>query len=142
MRILGVNFSSLRYRIAMMLVILSASMAGYILWETLSFNAVQMREQLNETDNVTVDLLSDLARISLFSMEYDSIQSHVTRISKAPRVRAIYVTDKNKIILASNQLVMLGEPLPGLTASDTEYWINRGLGDQGSVHVQFSSDKQ
>lgn len=142
MRILGINFSSLRYRIAMMLVILSAIMAGYILWETLSFNAAQMREQLNETDNVTVDLLSDLARISLFSMEYDSIQSHVTRISKDPRVRAIYVIDKNKIILASNQLVMLGEPLPNLTASATEYWIDRGLGDQGSVHVQFSSDKQ
>lgn len=142
MRILGTNFSSLRYRIAVMLVILSAIMAGYILWETLSFNEVQIREQLNETDNVTVDLLSDLARTSLFSMEYDSIQSHVTRISKAPRVRAIYVADKNKIILASNQLVMLGEPLPNLIESETEYWIDRGLGDQGSVHVQFSSDKQ
>jgi signal transduction histidine kinase len=142
MRILGINFSSLRYRIAMMLVILPAIMAGYILWETLSFNAVQMRNQLNETDNVTVDLLSDLARISLFSMEYDSIQAHVTRLSKDPRVMAIYVADKNKIILASNKLVMLGEPLPSLIASDTEYWIDRSLGDQGSVHVQFSSDKQ
>jgi len=126
----------------MMLVILSAIMVGYILWETLSFNAVQMRDQLNETDNVTVDLLSDLASISLFSMEYDSIQSHVSRISKDPRVRAIYVAEKNRIILASNQLVMLGEVLPDLTGSDTEYWINRDLGDQGSVHVQFSSDKQ
>ena len=142
MRVLGINFSSLRYRIAMMLVILPAIMAGYILWETLSFNAVQMREQLHETDNVTVDLLSDLARISLFSMEYDSIQAHVTRISKDPRVRAIFVADKNKTILASNQLVMLGDPLPKLTFSENEYWINRDLGDQGSVHVQFSSDKQ
>ncbi|KPJ96264.1 MAG: hypothetical protein AMJ55_02395 [Gammaproteobacteria bacterium SG8_15] len=69
MKILGINFSSLRYRIGMMLVILSALMVGYSLWETLSFNADQMKNQLNETDNVTVDLLSDLASISLFSME-------------------------------------------------------------------------
>jgi signal transduction histidine kinase len=142
MKILGINFSSLRYRIAMMLVILSALMVGYILWETLSFNSVQIRNQLNETDNVTVDLLSDLASISLFSMEYDSIQSHVTRISKDPRVKAIYVAGKNKIILASNRLDMLGEALPELNGTATEYWINRDLGNQGSVHVQFSSDKQ
>lgn len=142
MRILGINFSSLRYRIAMMLVILSALMVGYSLWHTLSFNSEQMKNQLNETDNVTVDLLSDLASISLFSMEYDSIQSHVTRISKDPRVRAIYIAGSNKIILASNQLDMLGETLPELNATSTEYWINRDLGHQGSVHVQFSSDKQ
>ena len=142
MKILGINFSSLRYRIAMMLVMLSAVMVGYILWETLSFNSVQMKEQLDETDNVTVDLLSDLANISLFAMEYDSIQSHVSRISKDPRVRAIYVAGKNKIILASNRLDMLGEPLPELTGSNSEYWINRELVNQGSVHVQFSSDKQ
>jgi len=142
MRILGVNFSSLRYRIALMLVVLSALMVGYTLWETLSFNSQQMRNQLNETDNVTVDLLADLANISLFSMEYDSIQSHVTRISKDPRVRVIYVAGKNKIILASNRLDMLGELLPQLSSSSTEYWINRDLGTQGSVHVKFSSDKQ
>ena len=126
----------------MMLVILSTLMVGFILWETLSFNTIQMRTQLNETDNVTVDLLSDLASISLFSMEYDSIQSHVTRISKDPRVRIIYVADNNNVILASNRLDMLGESLPELKVSETEYWINRDLGDQGSVHVQFSSDKQ
>ena len=80
MKILGINFSSLRYRITIMLVILSAIVVGYILWQTLSYNAVQMRKQLDETDNVTVDLLADLARISLFSFEYDSIQTHVTRI--------------------------------------------------------------
>jgi signal transduction histidine kinase len=142
MKILGINFSSLRYRIGMMLVILSALMVGYSLWETLSFNTEQMKNQLNETDNVTVDLLSDLASISLFSMEYDSIQSHVSRISKDPRVRVIYVAGKNKIILASNRLDMLGETLPVLNVSATEYWINRDLGAHGSVHVQFSSDKQ
>ncbi len=142
MKILGINFSSLRYRIGMMLVILSALMVGYSLWETLSFNAEQMKNQLNETDNVTVDLLSDLASISLFSMEYDSIQSHVSRISKDPRVRIIYVAGKNKIILASNRLDMLGETLPEINVSSTEYWINRDLGAHGSVHVQFSTDKQ
>lgn len=99
-------------------------------------------EQLNETDNVTVDLLSDLANISLFSMEYDSIQSHVSRISKDPRVRIIYVADSKNTILASNRLDMLGEKLPALNSSKTEYWINRSLGAQGSVHVQFSRDKQ
>ena len=142
MRIFRINISSLRYRIAMTLVILSGLMVGYILWETLSYNTRQMREQLNETDNVTVDLLSDLASISLFSMEYDSIQSHVTRISKDPRVRIIYVADNKNVILATNRLDMLGEHLPKLNASETEYWINRDLQDLGSVHVQFSTDKQ
>lgn len=126
----------------MMLVVVSALMVGYILWETLSFYSVQMKKQLNETDNVTVDLLSDLASISLFSLEYDSIQSHVTRISKDPRVKVIYVAGDNNVILASNQLDMLGEPLPDISNTKTEYWINRELGDMGSVHVQFSSDKQ
>ena len=125
-----------------MLVILSTFVVGYILWETLSFSAAQMRNQLNETDNVTVDLLSDLARISLFSFEYDSIQTHVTRISEDPRIRAIYIADEEKVIVASNRLDMLGEPLPELTNSSTEYWITRDLGNQGSVGVQFSNDKQ
>ncbi|MGD8593444.1 MAG: ATP-binding protein [Gammaproteobacteria bacterium] len=125
-----------------MLVILSAFVVGYILWETLSFNADQMRNQLNETDNVTVNLLADLARISLFSFEYDSIQTHVTRISEDPRVRAIYIADEDRVIVASNRMDMLGEPLPELTDSSTEYWITRDLGNQGSVGVQFSNDKQ
>jgi signal transduction histidine kinase len=125
-----------------MLVILSAIVVGYILWETLSFNAAQMRNQLDETDNVTVDLLADLARISLFAFEYDSIQTHVSRISEDPRVRAIYIADEGQVIVASNRLDMLGEPLPALTDSSTEYWITRDLGNQGSVGVQFSNDKQ
>ena len=132
----------MRYRIAMMLVILSATMVAYILWETLSFNSEQMKLQLNETDNVTVDLLADLASVALFSMEYESIQAHVTQISKSPRVTKIYVSGENNIILASNELDMLGEKLPALTSTEDEYWINRDLGLQGSVHVQFSSDKQ
>ena len=126
----------------MILVILPAIVVGYILWETLSYNSVQMRAQLNETDNVTVDLLADLTRVALFSMEYDSIQGHVTRINEDPRVKAIYVTDSSRTILASNHLGMLGETLPQLVSNESEYWINRDLGDQGSVHVQFSSDKQ
>ncbi|MGD8559599.1 MAG: histidine kinase dimerization/phospho-acceptor domain-containing protein, partial [Gammaproteobacteria bacterium] len=125
-----------------MLVLLSAIMVGYILWQTLAFNAAQMRTQLNETDNVTVNLLSDLASISLFSVEYDSIQSHIARISEDPRVRNIYVATGDDIIIASNQLDMMGEPLPEIVDSKTEYWINRELGNQGSVHVQFSNDKQ
>jgi len=142
MKLLGINLASLRYRIAMMLVILSASMVAYILWESLSFNTEQMKQQLNDTDNVTVDLLADLASVALFSMEYDSIQSHVSRISKDPRIRTIFVAGENNVILASNHLDMLGEKLPELTSNENEYWINRDLGLQGSVHVQFSSDKQ
>ena len=126
----------------MMLVVLPAMVVSYILWETLSFNSDQIRAQLNETDNVTVDLLSDLTRVAMFSQEYEPIQGHVTRISEDPRVRKIFVADDTKIILASNQLDMLGETLPSLVSSESEYWINRDLGNQGSVHVQFSSDKQ
>ena len=126
----------------MMLVVLPAIVVSYILWETLSFNSEQIRAQLNETDNVTVDLLADLTSVAMFSMQYEPIQGHVTRISEDPRVRKIFIADNLQIILASNQLDMLGEKLPKLISSDSEYWINRDLGDQGSVHVQFSSDKQ
>ncbi|MGD8568224.1 MAG: ATP-binding protein [Gammaproteobacteria bacterium] len=143
MKLIPINFSSLRYRITVMLVLLCAIMVGYILWETLSFNAAQMRSQLNETDNVTVNLLSDLASISLFSIEYDSIQSHVIRISEDPRVKTIYITTKDATIIASNKLDMMGEKLPDIVNSNTEYWINRDLGnDLGGVHVQFSNDRQ
>ncbi len=126
----------------MMLVVLPAIVVSYILWETLSFNSEQIRAQLNETDNVTVDLLADLTSVAMFSMQYEPIQGHVTRISEDPRVRKIFIADNLQIILASNQLDMLGEKLPTLVSNDSEYWINRELGDQGSVHVQFSSDKQ
>lgn len=142
MNLLGINFSSLRFRIAMMFVVLPALVVGYILWEALSFNSVQIREQLNETDNVTVSLLADLTGVALFSMEFETIQGHVTRISEDPRVIKILVTDNTKTILASNDLNMLGEKLPQLSDTQSEYWIHRDLQDQGSVHVQFSSDKQ
>lgn len=137
-----INLTSLQIRITMMLVILSTIVVSYALWQTLSFNAGQMKQQLNETDNVTVDLLSDLATMSLFSLEYDSIQAHVTRISEEHRVRQIYVADSENVIVASKNLDMLGEPLPTLKSSHSEYWINRELGSQGSVHVQFSTEKQ
>ena len=125
-----------------MLVVLPAIVMIYILWETLSFNSEQISAQLNETDNVTVDLLADLTSVAMFSRQYEPVQGHVSRISEDPRVRKIFVADNLKTILASNQLDMLGEQLPRLVNNDTEYWINRELGDQGSVHVQFSSDKQ
>jgi len=142
MKVLGINFSSLRYRIAVMFVVLPALVVGYILWEALSFNSVQIRTQLNETDNVTVNLLADLTGVALFSMEFETIQGHVTRISEDPRVIKIFVTDNTRTILASNDLDMLGEVLPVLVDTESEYWIHRDLVDQGSVHVQFSSVKQ
>ncbi|MFV2058532.1 MAG: ATP-binding protein, partial [Thiohalomonadales bacterium] len=141
-KILSINFSSLRYRIAIMLVMLSTILVSYILWETLSFNADQTRNQLNEIDKVTVDLLADLARISLFSRDYDSIQSHVMRVSNDLRVQKIYVARFNDIIIASTDLAMIGEPLPLLSNDGEEYWNHREFEDQGSVHVQFSSNKQ
>ena len=121
---------------------LSTILVSYILWETLSFNAVQTRNQLNEIDNVTVDLLSDLAHISIFSREYDAIQSHVMRVSNDPRIRTIYVAGFNDIIIASTELDMIGELLPLLTDDGEEYWNHRNLDSQGTVHVQFTSYKQ
>ena len=66
-------------------------LVSYILWETLSFNEMQTKIQLDEIDNVTLDLLADLALISIFSKEFDSIQSHVVRVSKDPRINIIYI---------------------------------------------------
>jgi len=141
-KLFSINFSSLRYRIGLMLVVLSSILVSYILWQTLTFNDIQIKKQLNEIDNVTLDLLSDLALISIFSKEFDSIQSHVIRISRDPRVELIYIANYKNIIIASNNLDMIGETLPNLTSSDNKYWIHKNLDYQGEAHIQFSDDKR
>jgi len=141
-KLFSINFSSLRYRIGLMLVVLSSILVSYILWQTLAFNDIQTKKQLDEIDNVTLDLLSDLALISIFSKEFDSIQSHVSRISKDPRVKLVYIANYKDIIIASNNLDMMGENLPKLTSSENKYWIHKDLDYQGTAHIQFSNDKQ
>lgn len=134
---------SLRYRIAATIFVLEAIMMIIVLWLTLSSSFDETRKQIETTDQVILQNLSELGRIALLTDEYNDFQPFLEIALSDPHTVGVYLTNSDNTIYASHEMTDLGKKLPELTDTEDEYWrnieISNAAGILGKLWIHFSN---
>jgi PAS domain S-box-containing protein len=134
---------SLKYRIAITILVLEAIMVGLVLWYVLSFTLERNHEQFRLTHKVTIDYLHDISITALLTENFGELQAYIERLRDDPQILTVLVADRANRVVASNQLRWLGQPLGALHDAHERYWITRDVrgvaGALGRVAVEFST---
>jgi len=134
------KLSSLRFRIALTVFALEAVMIVFILWQTSSFFEEQTRTRLQNQDNVTLDLITNLSRVALFGVEFDTLQTQINLMKRDPRISQILVTNNEGLVIASSDFDDVGTSFaPVIKDSETMHWLNTEIGRLGQVYIQLSN---
>jgi diguanylate cyclase (GGDEF)-like protein/PAS domain S-box-containing protein len=133
---------SLRYRIAATIFALEIVLTGAMLWMTLSHSMSTIREQVEGTDAVTLQLVGDLSRSALLTDEFADLQTFIEATRRDPRIEGVLLADVMGRVVAATDLDLIGTPFPELTAGDHHYWRKteiRGRASQlGTLAIEFS----
>ena len=134
---------SLKYRIAMTICALQVVLIGAVLWITLSHSMEGMRQQIANTELVTLQLLGDLSRNALLTDEFAELQSFVEGAKRDPRIQTVLIGDATGKVVAATDFGLIGRPLPTeLVDDDHRYWqivdINGHANALGALAIEFS----
>lgn len=131
--------SSLRYRIALTIFILEIFMVSITLWQTLEYTEKSLRQEAKLSEQSLVNLLANLSRSALFSVEYDEMQEHIDTIIADARVIKIDILDDEDKIVMSDDYTKVGKPLSSIT-KDNLNWTIQELDGMGKLYILFSAD--
>ncbi len=136
---------SLKYRIAALVFSLEAIMMAVVLWTTLGYAIDNSIRQIESAQQVTMNIIGSIARVALLYEDYDNIQGYVDELPRNANILAAMLADKRNIIVASNSLTDLGQPLPALDDSEIAHWkiidISNPAGMLGTPAVRFSDEE-
>jgi diguanylate cyclase (GGDEF)-like protein/PAS domain S-box-containing protein len=135
---------SLRYRIAATIFALEVVLIGAVLWITLRHSMESTREQIVDTEEVTLQLLADLSRASLLTDEFSDLQTFIEGATRDPRIITVLVGSAEGQVVAATDPELIGAPLPELGVSPAHrYWrqleIRGRAGVLGTLAIKFSN---
>ena len=137
----AVNFS-LKYRIAIVIFLLEGLMMALVLGVTLSHSLDSNREQLAVNEKVLLNLLSDLSRVALLTIEYDQLQPYIEQVVDDPHVVRVLLSDNHDRIVVSSRVSDVGSTLPPLVNNEEQFWRSRQIsnpsGKLGLLAINFS----
>ncbi len=132
-----------RYRIAAVILLLEAVMMGAVLWVTLNHAVDSATRQIETAERGMLDIISNIARVSLLNEDYDYIQGHIESLPNNPSILKAILADERGTIVASSTLTDLGTTLPVLSNSPGKHWhimsIQNAAGQLGTLAVLFST---
>jgi len=101
---------SLKYRIAVTIFALELVVIGAVLWITLGYSLKSVREQIDRTEAVTVQLVSDLSRAALLTDEFADLQTFIEGTMRDPRVIIVMVGAADGRVVAATERELIGSP--------------------------------
>jgi PAS domain-containing protein len=133
---------SLRFRIAGTIFVLGTLLVAVVLWVTLGHSMRAIRAQVAATQNVTIQLLSDLSRPALLTEDYAELQSFIANAEHDPRIGAVILADTRGNVVASTEDGMVGKRLGLLPEEMHHYWRRHEVKGHtnwlGTLAIQFS----
>ena len=121
-------------------------MMGAVLWVTLNHAVDSATRQIDVAERGIINIISNIARVSLLNEDYDYIQGHIEALPDNPTILRAVLTDENGTIVASSSLADLGTVLPKLTDDPDRHWdikpIRNASGKLGTLAVLFSTAEQ
>ncbi len=134
---------SLKFRIALVILLLEAVMMTFVLWPTLSQSKRSAEAFHTATENVLLGLMQEIATGALLTEEYSDLQLYVAKVAAQPSVERILVTDTNGKVVASSDATEVGQSPPEQLAAKNRFWrtvtVESAAGTLGEVIVEFST---
>lgn len=131
---------SLRYRIALTVFVLETIMVLLVLWQTLAFSRQQVEQQIDASEQAIMALLGSLSQVALFSVEYDELQGYIDNARSDPKVLSIVLANDRQMVVASDNMALVGQAMPDFSSSPNRHWRVRQLDNLGTLAVQFSRE--
>lgn len=134
---------SLRYRIALIIFLLEAVMMTIVLQQTLGQSFESSSKQISNNENAILELVRGISKAALITEEYAELQPYIEHLQSSTEATRLMLTDSNKIIVASNSSLDIGNPLPELTKRQNFSWrsveIKNASGLMGILAIEFSN---
>lgn len=134
---------SLKYRIALVILVLEAVMMTAVLWQTLAQSKRSAEEFHRATENVLLGLMHEIATGALLTEEYSDLQLYVAKVAEQPSVARILVADTNGQVVAASNAADVGRSPPERMESENRFWravtIGSAAGNLGELIIEFST---
>jgi len=134
---------SLKYRIAVVILLLEAVVMSFILTTTVNRSQEINRQQFEIKENIILNLLSELSRFALFSHEFQELQPYIENISQDPQVLKILILNHDNLTMTSSDLADAGLIQNNFTTTENTYWrsleVKNEAGVLGKVAINFSN---
>lgn len=133
---------SLKYRIAVVIMTLEIVVMLLALGSTLKNYTESNRDQWAKTEQVQLNLLSELSRVALFTAEYDELQPYIEQAVADPHIVRVVLADRQNQVVVSSQVSDVGNMLPELVDTNERFWraqeITNVSGRLGMLAINFS----
>lgn len=134
---------SLRYRIAITIFVLQVFMMVAVLWPTLNNSFHASKEQLADTEEITLKTLAELGRIAFLTAEYNDIQPFLEIAVLEPHILRVLLLNPDNIVYASHDAIDIGNHVHQFESTEQTYWrgeaISNAAGKLGSLWINFSN---
>jgi signal transduction histidine kinase/CheY-like chemotaxis protein/HPt (histidine-containing phosphotransfer) domain-containing protein len=138
----GNRLHSLKFKIIAITLIVQAIMLAVVLGITLRYALTENGKQWEIKEQLMMNLLSDMSRISLITAEYDELQPYIEDAVIDPHIDTVIVADYKDRIVVSNEFILIGKQLPDLENWQDKHWLIRKIsnpsGKIGTLAVRFS----
>ncbi|VAW76202.1 diguanylate cyclase/phosphodiesterase (GGDEF & EAL domains) with PAS/PAC sensor(s) [hydrothermal vent metagenome] len=135
---------SLKYRIAIVIFILETVMMTVVFSFTLTRTQQVNGKLFADTENVIVNILADLSRVALITLEYGELRPYIKMIQRDPQVIKVLVLNANNQIVAADKASDIGRMAPSIKTADNVFWHKKTIsgvsGELGTVLVKFSHE--
>ena len=133
---------SLKFKIIAITLVVQAIMLAVVLGITLRYALTENGKQWEIKEQLMMNLLSDMSRISLITAEYDELQPYIEDAVIDPHIDTVIVADYKDRIVVSNEFILIGKQLPDLQNWRDKHWLVRKIsnpsGKIGTLAVRFS----
>ncbi|MEM8951316.1 MAG: PAS-domain containing protein, partial [Pseudomonadota bacterium] len=133
---------SLRARIAVTISVLEMVLLAAVLYITLTHSMEGVDQQIDSSQQVTMDLLGDLSKAALITEEFDELQAFIDGTERDPNIRTVIIGDVEERVIAATDNGMVGDIMPVLEDEGDRYWrhidIRGAHTDLGSLAIEFS----
>ena len=113
-----------------------------VLYITLTHSMEGVDQQINSSQQVTMDLLGDLSKAALITEEFDELQAFIDGTERDPNIRTVMIGDVETRVIAATDSSMIGDIMPVLEDKGDRYWrhidIRGAYTDLGSLAIEFS----
>ncbi len=133
---------SLRFRIAITVLLLGLLMLSLVLWQTQTKSYEQAREQITVQDNAILDLLAEAGHTALLTMEFSDLTPLFERAATNPHILSIELHDRQERVIASSGPTRQGRTAVTKTPPEGAYLLSREIdsGDTlGHLNITLSN---
>lgn len=129
---------SLKYRIALTILVLEVLMLLVVLTETQSLSYELSKAEIDTQDQVILDTLTEASADALTLSNYSSLQPLFLKITESNHIKLVVLTDFRELVVASSDPSLFGSRYEFMP-NDNEYLKSSIIEDDSELSVVFSA---